>query len=180
MSNMSSAKAKGFTLIELVVVIAVIGILTSIALVTYAKIQAQSRDEQRKSDVVLITKALEQYYSHNGEYPAGGGSSHINGSWSTSEEPASWQNLAAKLKPYLTQLPVDPTNTSTSSVINGSAYNYAYYAAIGGYYCGTTVTNQVFILVYRFESAPQEDNFQGDCSTNRLGPYSGSNYRVRK
>jgi uncharacterized repeat protein (TIGR02543 family)/prepilin-type N-terminal cleavage/methylation domain-containing protein len=58
-----------FTLVELVVVIVVIGILSTIGVVSYSIVQVNTRDSQRSSQASVITEALETYYSVNGEYP---------------------------------------------------------------------------------------------------------------
>jgi len=52
---------KAFTLIELLVVISIIGILASIALVSFGPAQKQARDTQRKSDIRQYQNALEMY-----------------------------------------------------------------------------------------------------------------------
>lgn len=67
---MSILKQNGFTLVELVVVIAVIGVLAAITIVGYTTIQDQSHDSQRAASAVVVTEALEKYYSRNGAYPA--------------------------------------------------------------------------------------------------------------
>ena len=61
---------RGFTLVELIVVIAVIGILAAIVLVGLNKYQADTRDARRLSSVTTISEALEKYYDQNGEYPS--------------------------------------------------------------------------------------------------------------
>ncbi len=61
---------RGFTLIELLVVISIIGILTSLALVSYSGAQKQARDSQRRSDLNQYRNGLEEYAaSNNGFYP---------------------------------------------------------------------------------------------------------------
>lgn len=61
-------KQKGFTIVELLIVIVVIGILAAITIVAYNGIQQRGRDAQRKSDLVAITKALHLYNTDNGNF----------------------------------------------------------------------------------------------------------------
>lgn len=63
-------KNTGFTLIELVIVIAVIGILATISLIGFGRFQADTRDARRSSSANVIVEALEKYYDLNGEYPS--------------------------------------------------------------------------------------------------------------
>src|SRR3989344_5865679 len=63
---------KGFTLIEILIVISVIGILASIVLVNLGGFRSRGRDARRISDLRTIQNALELYYANGGEYPASG------------------------------------------------------------------------------------------------------------
>ena len=60
---------RGFTIVELVVSIVIIGILASIGIASYNRIQIESRDSQREAAVTTIMGALEKFYEKNGEYP---------------------------------------------------------------------------------------------------------------
>lgn len=64
------SQKNGFTLVELVITIAVIGILTSISVFSFINVQKQARDSSRSFSVGLIAEALEKYHEKNGEYPS--------------------------------------------------------------------------------------------------------------
>lgn len=59
----------GFSLIELMVVVAIIGILMAAGIVSFRNAQRSARDAKRRADIDAIAKAQEQYYSNNGSYP---------------------------------------------------------------------------------------------------------------
>jgi len=59
----------GFTIIELLVVIVVLGILATIGVMSFSRVQANGRDSQRYYKIKVIAEALEKYYDKNGEYP---------------------------------------------------------------------------------------------------------------
>ena len=54
---------KGFTLMELLIVIALIGILVTMGVASYSTAQVKSRDARRKADMKVIQNAYEQYYA---------------------------------------------------------------------------------------------------------------------
>ncbi len=62
-------KTRAFTLIELIVVIAIIGFLTTLAFTSFSGARIQSRDQKKISDLSEIQLALEQYFNKYGFYP---------------------------------------------------------------------------------------------------------------
>lgn len=60
---------RGFTIVELLIVIVVIAILAGITVVAYNGIRARAIDSQSASEFNSIQKALENFYSINGRYP---------------------------------------------------------------------------------------------------------------
>jgi len=61
---------RGFTLVEMLVVIAIIAILASIFLVGLQGFRGSAYDARRLSDVTNIQSKLELYYNQHGNYPA--------------------------------------------------------------------------------------------------------------
>jgi len=59
-------KGRGFTIVELLIVIVVVAILAVISIVAYSGIQQRARDNVRKQDVATIAKALQLYAVDNG------------------------------------------------------------------------------------------------------------------
>ena len=62
---------RGFTLIELVIVIAIIGLITSIALPNYAAIQNKAKESSLRTLGHSLQVSLESYFLSKGSYPAG-------------------------------------------------------------------------------------------------------------
>lgn len=60
---------KAFTLVELLIVIAIIGILSAIVVVTLTDARKKGRDSQRQSNINTVSQALATYYADNHEYP---------------------------------------------------------------------------------------------------------------
>lgn len=70
MTNHKYSDMRGFSLLELLVVVGIVGILIAIAVVAFVNFQIRSRDNKRIADLKMIQKALEQYYLDNdGSYP---------------------------------------------------------------------------------------------------------------
>jgi prepilin-type N-terminal cleavage/methylation domain-containing protein len=63
------SKSKGFTIVELLIVIVVIGILATLVIVTFSGIQQRARDTQRQTDINAVQGHLEAYYAQTGTYP---------------------------------------------------------------------------------------------------------------
>src|SRR3954463_402681 len=61
--------SRGFTIVELLIVIVVIGILAALVIVTYNGIQQKARDTERKTDVKALQGHLEAYWANNAKYP---------------------------------------------------------------------------------------------------------------
>lgn len=110
-------KQKGFTLVEMMVVLVIIALVAAVLLLTFMNIQRNSRNRQRMADLESIRAALERYRddSPDGKYPA------TPGVWYSSEEGdnhagVTYQEVyVPELSPkYLTTLPSDPVGGNSS------------------------------------------------------------------
>lgn len=141
---MRASKQKGFTIVELLIVIVVIAILAAITIVAYNGIQGRARDSQRVSDLKTIVKALEIYKANNGSYPNPVQTTNASG-WEVSTTGTAATNFLSALVSTngVSKIPIDPVNTGDPASLNPSRganeYEYFYYLyAAGSNGCDTT------------------------------------------
>lgn len=132
-------KQSGFTLVELMITVAIIAILAAIGVTTYSSAQKGARDGKRIADMNEIQNALEQYYSINQSYPASGSPVVIT--------------AITALNTYFTR-GVPPTDP------NPSFANYTYYP------CST---NQKYIMCVALESPTGKANRGGGLPADGCG-----------
>src|SRR6267154_1824364 len=76
-------KQSGFTIVEILIVIIVIGILAALVLVTFTGVQQKARNTERQTDVKAVASHLEVYNAQNGFYPTSGQLTANDGSVAT-------------------------------------------------------------------------------------------------
>ena len=139
-------RTRGFTIVELLIVVVVIAILASISIVAYNGIQQRGRDAIRSSDIAAIKKALELYKINNGGYPACDGSVYQAGN-NTLSRVCSIHNLTALHSlEYLGKELRDPINSGNFQ------YKYAVGFRNNQNGCGSSDLSQNYIFGTRFES----------------------------
>ncbi len=145
MSKSTTSRQKGFTLLELLVVIGIIGLLASIIVVNLTSARRKARDTKRIADVRNLQTAMEDYYAKNGAYPTS------LGDLVTGQQIPVW--------------PLDPLAPSGTTCTGNSdnCYWYAYYKPSGAngpqsYHLGTSLEDQGSPLL----------NQDRDCNSNTI------------
>ncbi len=118
----------GFTLIELMVVVAIIGLLLAAGLASYTSVQKTARDGRRIQDTKAIQDAVEQYRGANALYPTA----------------ANFTN--ANMAPYFSTGVIPTPPNGGTLVVGGpaagaTAYEYTTTAAADNYCVCTSVEN---------------------------------------
>jgi len=118
MISLKNKASKGFTIVELLIVIVVIGILAALVVTTYNGIQQKARDTERKTDINALHGQVEAYSAQNGKYPTLG---------QMNDDTATTGFRAVSLKGLDNSAFVDPKgNGSDVLVASPSATAYAY------------------------------------------------------
>ena len=127
-TRQKNQKRRGFTIVELLIVIVIIAILAAITIVAYNGMQERARDAQRLKDMKTIETALRLYLVDKGNLPP---PTSADGSWERSNED-DYENgdFIEELvdSGTISKVPLDPVNTGNTH------YRYYRYNA-GDYGC---------------------------------------------
>lgn len=169
-------KKYGFTLVEVLITIAIIGILVSVTVYGYSIALANSRDQQRLANMNTIANALEQFYTDNKHYPlvtVNGSSTVFNASFQLDQAVNSCDATKTYLAPnYIPNIPQDPKNklSLASCKENNQDGQYLYTAVADS----TSISSpQSFELIAKMERQKNMDSGPPSSLTNNNYYWTG-------
>ncbi|MFQ5540934.1 MAG: type II secretion system protein [Candidatus Paceibacteria bacterium] len=140
---------RAFTIIELLVVVAIIGTLASVVLALVSDARLDARDKRRVADLQQLQKALELYATDNGIFPreADGANGNV----------AENQTFLTLIAPYISGSLLDPAGA-------GNPTFYYYYD--GAHTCGARTYAVLFARqMDKPENANYDTFFTGTCGS---------------
>ena len=120
---------KGFTLMELLIVIAILGLLAVVGLTSYKGSIKRARDAQRRGDLFQVRTALRLYYSDAMRYPNDDGAGKINEGCAV--VPCAWgSQFGVGSNVYMGELPEDPLDSQSYYYDRVSEDTFTVYACL--------------------------------------------------
>jgi len=163
----------GFTLIEMLVVVAIIGILSTASLTIYIDAQRQSRDAIRLQDMQTINDALVAFYIDNRRYPGQpvnpGEPNPPDGISAAGQIIGAGHEIDDALRPYVSEIPRDPAHDTGNAELPSGNVNFFYsYDPLHTVYADCDVSHEMAVDVlgaertavfgfHRFESNRERD-----------------------
>lgn len=162
---------KGFTIVELLIVIVVIGILAALVISTFAGAQARARDADRMNDLAILKKAILAYQVDKGDFVEAGCGNGTGSGWL----PSDYDGSAGPYKPintclieggYLKQELRDPSGLASCTGLDCYAYLKA------------SCSTGTFLLAHLETRSQAETDSDSACFSNWDTSY-GVNYIVK-
>ncbi len=149
-------KADGFTLVELLIVVVIIGILSIAVVVNLNGAQARARDAKRVADLMQISRAMEVYFYEYGEYPNNTDCYDLPAVVQC-DSALSEQNNREWIPDLEVKLPVDP--------INGTKDNILYSYILTRNSNVSTDYKHYYYMLYHYETREQVNRCYGIYSS---------------
>lgn len=160
---------RGFTLAEIVVVIAILGIIASIVLYNINIAARKSRDGDRQADLRTLQSAIELYKQKNGRYPAGcRGAGVWSGQVGTSYACPSGSQYIVGLAPEF--IPVLPVDGRLNGVNSGYVYTTNANGTVYKIMAKRTVESQAVNYSHPFKSCDTDNTASSNPVCNATAP----------
>jgi len=117
MINSIKSRKKGFTLLELIIVISVLALLVTIVIGRYKSLSKDAKYVQVGSNLVMIRSAIARYYAQNDRYPTLAELQALSKSSGIEES----QDGKSKIGDFIEGIPNTPRFRSTSDEVDHEA-----------------------------------------------------------
>lgn len=157
-------RRRGFTLIEMLVVFAIIGLLSTLAAVAYQSARKRARDAARVGDTAQLRRALEIYYNVKLDFPAPVLDGEIGNAPSGAGclGDAGWEADTSCATPiYMQVTPRDPGNTEATPNNNRPCKNFD----LPCHYSYARLSKDRYEIHFRLESDTGGLNAGLNCAT---------------
>jgi general secretion pathway protein G len=161
--TMKRSRPRGFSLVEILIVLGLMGILATVVLMNFGNSDRGTKEQTLKSNLTVVRQALDVYKSDHGWYPcdpadwnsAGNAANFIRQMTeytSATGQPSTTRTSTFKYGPYLKSWPVEPMSKISTVTVNttqerllatiGAAVAASgatggwYYEARSGNFCG--------------------------------------------
>lgn len=179
MNRYRALPPKGFTIVELLIVIVVIGVLAAIVIVAYNGIQESARRNVKISDMKSVQRLVEAYNAQNGAYPAT--TNKLKANWHAvdvrTDDNCTNGSSQADWIPGLTKLP--QSNQGSGAGVDGIVGCYLYvsngqeYVISAWNMASTPQTSTLYRrLGFREFHSPSSTQFY-TCNSNTVGGATG-------
>jgi len=134
-------RTKGFTLVEILIVVVILGILAAIVIPQFTSASTQARESALVSDLQSIRSQIELYKIHHGDQLPGTAPTGATFVQAMTQKTDQDGDMAGndKYGPYMQAIPINPFSDS-NSVTTGSS-KLAAGSATGGWYFNTSGTD---------------------------------------
>ncbi len=146
--NRANSNGIGFTLIEMLIAVSLIGILSTIGLTMYSQGQKLARDTKRKQDLKEIKTALNLYFQDTRTFPQAT-------TWVNSFNGGTW--IPGLTNNYIDRIPQDPRKAAATCTVHTTSSCYLYgYLTLNSTNTNCPPSTQHFVLAANLENASDQ------------------------